>query len=712
MNTKNLVFQEVHIQRGYELETIQDILTSVATLTHRGPVAWEVRCKSGQMRYLLGTPSWSLERVQTAFKAQSNAQFGSTALRTPVTHCRKLRISKAALSLSCERAAAMTRAAFAAMANTRTDVETVVQIVLGAAHAPRTIPKNTPDPTTSWIQAVLGNVHVASAEQRRSLREKAEQYAFETVIRVGCSGNTTESPLHEIISALRTLESAGVRISAEKELPDHLNLVSIPWRMPLVLNVKELSCYMLLPAGEEDLTGVPGLHPKLLLPPKWYKGPAGRDDRTFAESLDHEPKKLSIPKADSLRHLSILGGTGVGKSTVLLNLILKDIEAGRSCLVCDPKSELVNDLLARIPDERCRDVIVIDPTSSSPVGFNPLALHTDPSLTADAILAVFKELFSENWGIRTSDVLGAALNTLARVPNSTLLWLVPLLTDESFRKRIVRQINDPIGLNDFWRHFEEMKGSERRTEIAPVMNKLRSISVRPGLRNVLGQAAPKFNLNELYTKRKIVLVPLSKGLIGTESARLLGSLIISLTWLLAMTRANIPAEKRHPVAIYIDEFQSYLNINDSFDDMLAQARSLGVGYTLAHQYLGQLPPQIKSGIMANCKSKICFNLDATDAKEMSAQAPELMPLDFMSLSRFHIYSNFQSGGKATGWISGKTFPPPEPLRLPVELHAECMTNYGVPGEETEAALIEMMMHSPPESNAETTDVPIGRRKKE
>ena len=256
-----------------------------------------------------------------------------------------------------------------------------------------------------------------------------------------------------------------------------------------------------------------------------------------------------------------------------------------------------------------------------------------------------------------------------------------------------------------------MKDTERRTEIAPVMNKLRQITYRPGLRNVLGQSEPKFSLADLFYKRKIVLVPLNRGLIGAESARLLGSLIVGLTWSLALSRASIAPEKRHMVSIYIDELQDYLALPTSFSDALAQARGLGVAYTVAHQYRGQLPPDIRAGIDANCRNKIAFGLNSDDAKDMAAQAPELEPLDFMMLPRYEIYASFQSGGKSTGWISGRTLPPPPPIRMAAELKAESMKRYGVPAEETEAELIRMMTRPDPKPDPFVTDAPIGRREK-
>lgn len=712
MTTKEFVWREVSIQRPYEAETLWDILTHIAALTSRGPVVWEARCRAGRMRYLIGTPKWSVSRVQEVFKAHANAQFTEGVQREPVTEARKVKISKPVLSLNTEVSAAMIRAALAAMTGAQSDAECVVQIVLGAAFAPSITPKNLPDPNATWLQAMLGSVHSASPEQRKAVREKAEQYTYDAVIRIGISGDHTNTRLHNIISALRTLESAGVHIRTEKEQPEHLDTASLPWRMSLRLSVKELACFLLLPAGEEELPGTPGLHPKLLLPPKWYREPRYiSEQRHFAASLDSEPKSLSISPKDALEHTILLGPTGSGKSTAMQHLILSDIRAGRSVLVLDPKADLVTDLLERIPEERKDDVVVIDPSDPTPVGFNPLMYNKDPSLTADAILAVFQELFAQNWGIRSADVLGGALLTLARVKGSNLLWLPQLLTDENFRRNIVSQVKDPIALEPFWRHYEGMKDTERRTEIAPVLNKLRQITYRPGLRNVLGQSEPKFSLADLFLKRRIVLVPLNRGLIGAESARLLGSLIVGLTWTLALSRANVAPEKRHMVSVYVDELQDYLSLPTSFSDALAQARGLGVAYTVAHQYRGQLPPDIKAGIDANCRNKIIFGLNSDDAKDMAAQAPELLPLDFMTLPRYQIYTSFQSGGRSTGWISGQTMPPVPPIRMAAEIKAESMRRYGVPAEETEAVLIRLMARPEPEPEPAVTDAPIGRRKK-
>ena len=231
--------------------------------------------------------------------------------------------------------------------------------------------------------------------------------------------------LRSLLSALKILESAGVRIYDEAEDASHLNYAHVPWHFPLQrLSVKELANFLLLPAGDEELPGTPGLHPKLALPPAFYCQPTdSQNDRSFAVSMDIVPQKLSISPKDSLEHTHLIGPTGSGKSNTMQHLILADIKANRSVLVLDPKADLVNDILARIPEERADDVVVIDPSDSSPCGFNPLAFkdYGDPALLADSILSVMKEIFADSWGIRTADILNAALLTLVRVENATLL---------------------------------------------------------------------------------------------------------------------------------------------------------------------------------------------------------------------------------------------------------------------------------------------------
>jgi hypothetical protein len=299
--------------------------------------------------------------------------------------------------------------------------------------------------------------------------------------------------------------------------------------------------------------------------------------------------------------------------------------------------------------------------------------------------------------------------------------LPALLTDDSFRRRITANISDPIGLGAFWANYEAMSKSERNRVIAPALNRMRQFLMRPELRALLGQTKPKFQLAELFANEShpIVLVPLNKATIGHENARLLGSLIISHLWTLALGRANVSAEQRNPVFVYVDELQNYLAFPTDISDALSQARGLGVGLILAHQYRAQLSTEVKHGIDANCRNKIVFGLNATDAAEIEKQAPELTKEDFMLLPRYGVYTSVQSGGKATGWIMGRTLPPCPSVRSAHETKAYSMARYGNDVEQVEREYMGAVYGESVQQNrshssnngATAVNEPIGRRKR-
>lgn len=520
MNThqiQNICWREVDWQRPFELDSVLDVMTQLSACAPRGAVIWEVRGSKSGIRYLLGADRLYIGKIENIFRPHGKVQFSSVKHRVPIKMARLLKISHPSLSLNTELSQSVTRAVLAAMSSS--SAETVIQIVLGRGYAPTPTPADIPDPHASWLNIIIGSVSKATAEGRKTIRQKAEQHGFQAAIRIGAADELAVSQLQSLFSALKILESAGVRIHYESENPDKLNSAYIPWHFPIQrLSVKELANFLMLPAGEEELPGTAGLHPKVTLPPYWYRSPTNvQNDRSFAVSMNTaNPVKLSISPTDTLEHTHLIGPTGSGKSTAMQHLILADIRAGRSVLLLDPKSDLVNSVLSCIPENRIKDVVVIDPSDCIPVGFNPLAFksYRNKALIADAILSVLKEIWADSWGVRIQDILSASLLTLAEIDGASLLWLTPLLTDSKFRKKITKTVKDKIGLQPFWNQFEALSEAQRRLQIEPVLNKLRQFLLRPGLRNVLGQAHPKFDLTELFTSRKIVLVPLNKGIIG------------------------------------------------------------------------------------------------------------------------------------------------------------------------------------------------------
>ncbi|MGC4105879.1 MAG: hypothetical protein QM753_05900 [Thermomicrobiales bacterium] len=233
---------------------------------------------------------------------------------------------------------------------------------------------------------------------------------------------------------------------------------------------------------------------------------------------------------------------------------------------------------------------MIDPTRPRPVGINPLATRSERSaLVADGLLATMKALFPNAFGPRTSDVVHASLLTLMAAPGATLVQLPTLLTDASFRRRLTSRIDDPVGLGTFWAEWEAMSSGQQAAAIGPVMSRLRQFLLRPGLRAVLDQPEPKAPLSDVFTKRRIVIVSLNKGLLGGQSATLLGSLVVGQLWQLALAQAAVPQERRQPVCVYLDEAQMFLHLDADLGEALEQSRSLRVAWHLAHQYRRQMP---------------------------------------------------------------------------------------------------------------------------
>ena len=713
--TVNFVFLEIAWPRPFGESAVWNVLTQLATASRSGPIVFEIRAARGKIRYLMGVPACDIPHLKSAFTAVlPDIRFKTAekeSSRTAVSVAASVKRSGgAALSLNIHNTEAIVRALLAAMAHTRhKDHEAVLQIVLGSAFTPSLLPDKLPDSTASWLDALRGTIGPASSDTKRLMREKAECHGFYGAIRIGAVADNIQSAhgkIREIYSALKTIETAGAKLKIVPDRSENLNAAKRPYFYPLRLSIKELPAFLGWPLGETEFTGVAGLHPRILLPPKDYHG----DKRSFgAAALTHTP--LSISARDSLYHTQFLGPTGSGKSTAMLNVILADIHAGNSVFVIDPKSDLVTNILENVPESRTDDVVIIDPSAPIPAGFNPLnGSGKNSTLTADAILAVLQDLFADSWGIRTQDILSAALMTLAKTSGATLIWLPALLTDDHFRRKILENISDPMGLDAFWAGFEAMSKAERNQVISPVLNKIRQFLLRPELRAVLGQSDPKFHMEDLFHKRRIVLVQLNRGLIGHESAKLMGSLLIGQLWTLALGRAAISPEKRHIVNVYIDEVQDYLRLPGDLSDALSQARGLGVGLNLAHQYRSQLPANLRSAIDANVHNKIVFGLNAADARDMAAMSPQLESTDFMLLPRFHVYAHLMHNGQSAGWMFGQTAPPPKPIRTAAELKAKSMEIYGQDAKEVEQEYLTAIGFTDEHKNI-NPDEPIGRRRR-
>ncbi len=427
---------------------------------------------------------------------------------------------------------------------------------------------------------------------------------------------------------------------------------------PCTLNAAELGPLAGLPLGDVTLPGLRLGGSRQLAPASDI--PSG--GRIVAQAtFPGAERPLAISLTDSLRHLHLIAPTGAGKSTVMLNLAAQDMAAGRGIVVVDPKGDLVADVLDRVPPSRVGDVCLLDPTDEErPVGLNLLSGATAaPELVADQVVGIFHQLYASSWGPRTADILRSALLTLADEPGMTLCEVPLLLTDPAFRRRLVGRIDDPIALGPFWGWFDGLSEGERAAAIGPVMNKLRAFLLSRRLRNVLGQARPKLDLDQALAERRILLVPLAKGLLGDEAAALIGSLLIARLWQAVQRRAALSADGRPLTFAYIDEFQDYLHLPTNVADVLTQARGLGLGLTLAHQHLGQLPPAVRDAVLANARSRVIFQLSAADAQTLARElAPHLTATDLGGLGPYEVVASLSTGARVAPPVTGITLPPP------------------------------------------------------
>ncbi|MFL6136715.1 MAG: type IV secretory system conjugative DNA transfer family protein [Frankiaceae bacterium] len=462
-------------------------------------------------------------------------------------------------------------------------------------------------------------------------------------------------------------------------------------RLPLLrraclLNARELTGLVAFPLGELSLPGLDLGGCRQLAPSAAIRS-EGRVIATATFPGAERPLALSV--ADSLRHLHVIGPTGAGKSTLLLNLISQDLQRGAGVVVVDPKADLVGDVLDRVPPERAGDVVLLDPSDAArPVGLNLLAGAADePELVVDQVVGTLHNLFRSSWGPRTDDILRAALLTLVTEPGMTLCEIPLLLTDASFRRRLVGRLDDPVALGPFWGWYEGISEAERAQAIGPVMNKLRAILLRERLRNVVGQREPAFALDRAVDEGRIVLVALSKGLLGEEAAALLGSLLIAQLWQVVQRRAALSAAARRPLFLYVDEVQDYLHLPTSLADVLAQARGLGLGLTLAHQHLGQLPPPLRQALLANARSRVIFQAGADDARALARElAPHLGASDLQGLGPHEVVATLSVDARVAPPTTGRTLPPPPALGQAALVRAASRAQYGRPAAEVAAAI--------------------------
>ena len=321
------------------------------------------------------------------------------------------------------------------------------------------------------------------------------------------------------------------------------------------------------------------------------------------------------------RHLYIVGQTGTGKSTLLLNLLQQDIASGGGLMLLDPHGDLALAAVNLVPRARRNDVVYLDPSDRDrSIGFNPLsgvAEHIKP-IAAEGIVSAFRHVWPDSWGPRLEYILLNAIRALLDVPGGTLLMLPKLLTETAFREGVIQQhVRDPF-VRSFWLHEYAAFNEKFRAEaIAPIQNKIGKALITPALRNMLAQPSSSITLRRLMDERAIFVCNLSKGALGESTSHLLGALLTGAVAHAALSRSDSVLAERVPFHLYADEFHSFAS--EGFSLILSEARKYALTLTIAHQYLDQLPETLRMAVFGNVGSILSCRVGASDAEFLSAQ---------------------------------------------------------------------------------------------
>ncbi|OHB25320.1 MAG: hypothetical protein A2542_01790 [Parcubacteria group bacterium RIFOXYD2_FULL_52_8] len=386
----------------------------------------------------------------------------------------------------------------------------------------------------------------------------------------------------------------------------------------------------------------------------------------FAEADSRGKRiKFGIKVDDRAKHFYVIGKSGLGKSTLLENLAIQDIQHGEGLAFIDPHGGTAEKLLDYIPAERLKDVVYFAPHDLEfPIAFNILEdIGKDKRyLVANGLMATFKKIWPDVWSARMEYILNNVLLALLEYPGSTILGVNRMLSDAGFRAAVVNNLQDP-SVRAFWvdefANYTERMAAE---SVPAIQNKIGQFTSNPLIRNIIGQAKSTFDIRDVMDKKKILIMNLSKGRVGEINANLLGGMLITKLYLAAMSRADASAAEMRvlpPLYFYVDEFQSF--VNDTFADILSEARKYKLALTIAHQYIEQMPETVRDAVFGNVGTTVCFRVGPLDAEIMEKLfAPKFTVEDIVNLGKTQVYLTMMIDGVGSAPFSARTIPPIPP----------------------------------------------------
>ena len=378
-----------------------------------------------------------------------------------------------------------------------------------------------------------------------------------------------------------------------------------------------------------------------------------------ATNFRNQMRKFGIKTDDRRRHMYVIGKTGMGKTTVLENMVLNDIYAGHGVGLVDPHGDFAEKIINFIPPSRINDVVYFNPADMDfPVGFNifETVRAEHKHLVASGLMGVFKKIWVDMWSSRMEYILNNTILALLEYPGTTLLGINRMLADDEYRNRIVANLKDPV-VKAFWQsEFAGYNDRYKQEAVAPIQNKIGQFLSASVIRNIVAQVKSKINIREIMDSKKIFIMNLSKGRIGEDNSRLLGGMLITKIQLSAMERVDMAEKDRKDFFLYVDEFQNFAT--ESFSNILSEARKYRLDLTMAHQYMDQLDEHVRAAVIGNVGSIVTYRVGSTDAEILGKEfAPTFTEEDLINLPKYNVYLKLMIDGVASRPFSAVTLPP-------------------------------------------------------
>ena len=507
--------------------------------------------------------------------------------------------------------------------------------------------------------------------------KKATKLGYQTKIRVAILGESQSAArlrMQAIIGTFKQFNSTnlnGFRMTNDSFKKE--DLAKYKARLfadrGYILNIEEVASVFHLPHTNVETPNIVWANSKTAEPPATLPVLTGNnaiDENISAfgltnfRGINHQ---FGMLRGDRSRHVYIIGQTGAGKSGTLELFALSDIYHNQGYAIIDPHGDFAIDNMKFIPASRLNDVVYFNPADTAhPLGFNPLEV-TDPnqkSNISSEVIGVLKRMFGDSWGPRLEYILRYTILALLDRPNTTMLDITRMLTDKKFRKETLSYCQDTVVLQ-FWNvEFASWNDKFQAEAIAPVLNKVGAFTANPVIRNIIGQPQSTFNIRQIMDEGKILIVNLSKGLIGEDNASILGSFLVTKIQLAAMSRSDIPdIRDRRPFYLYVDEFQNFAT--DSFATILSEARKYGLNLTVANQYISQMNETVRDAVFGNVGTMITFRVSADDSPILAKQfEPQFESADLLQMHNRNFVINMVINGEKTPAFSARTLnlPPP------------------------------------------------------